>query len=216
MNQFRVYMQTLEETIKLKSRTDIINFLIRQNQYTSYLEIGVANPRKNFAKIKVRHKDGVDPAGRCNHPITSDTFFKTINSEKKYDIIFIDGLHIEEQVDRDIKNALDHLAQNGIVVMHDCNPPTKKHQRVPRRYLTWTGTVWKSFVKLRCSRPDLCMCVVDIDWGCGIIKKGSQEIFNNASLDRCLKYSYLDMHREELLNLVDTETFKRWTTLRKC
>ena len=57
-------------------RTDIINHLIQKNNYKTYLEIGVRDPSGNLDLIKVEHKDGVDPSGKCNFPITSDKFFE--------------------------------------------------------------------------------------------------------------------------------------------
>lgn len=42
------------------NRTDIINYLIEQNQYVNYLEIGLDNPNKNYTKIKIENKESVD------------------------------------------------------------------------------------------------------------------------------------------------------------
>jgi len=188
-------------------RYNIINYLIKKFNYKSYLEIGVARGN-NFNKIKCNHKDGVDPKGRgANYKITSDKFFS--KNRKKYDLIFIDGLHVEEQVNRDIKNSLKHLSKNGIIVIHDCNPPTWKHQAVPRQQLMWNGTVWKSFVKLRCTNPNLFMFVIDTDWGCGIIKRGKQELYNKKSLKECLEWEYFKNHKKELLNLKSIQEFKK-------
>lgn len=188
------------------NRTEIIQYLIDKYNYESYLEIGLG-PIVNFRNIKCKVKNGVDPMRRCDYPMTSDLFFEKIDKDKKYDIIFIDGLHIEDQVDKDIKNSLEHLSDGGIIVMHDCNPISQKHQAVPAQQKAWNGTVWKSFVKLRCKRKDLFMCVIDTDHGCGIIKKGHQDIYKDAQLKRCLKYNFLKLNRKELLNLVSVNEF---------
>ena len=37
-------------------RTDIINHLIKKNDYKRYLEIGVRNPDENLNKIKFRRE----------------------------------------------------------------------------------------------------------------------------------------------------------------
>lgn len=190
------------------NRDEIINYLIKKFGYTRYLEIGIANS-VNFSKINCKYKDGVDPRRRkANYFMTSDEFFSTIKNNKRYDIIFIDGLHIEEQVDRDIRNSLKHLLKNGTIVLHDCNPPTWKHQVVPMQQTAWNGTVWKSFVKLRVNNPNLEMFVVkDNRGGCGIIRRGNQKLYNKAPLEECLKYEYFDKHRKELLNLISSEEF---------
>ena len=93
------------------NRWNIINSLIDEFDYKSYLEIGVRR-RGNFNRINCVLKDGVDPNGQGNYKTTSDKFFALPNvKKKKWDIIFIDGLHIDEQVNRDIKNSLKHLTE---------------------------------------------------------------------------------------------------------
>ena len=106
------------------NRTDIINAIARKIKAKSYLEIGVDNGI-NFASIKCDRKVGVDPNPRMPgiHPMTSDTFFA--QNDETFDLIFIDGLHIFEQVYRDIENALKVLNPNGYIICHDTNPPTK-------------------------------------------------------------------------------------------
>ena len=96
--------------------------------------------------------------------------------------------------------------------MHDCNPPTFKHQLVPRIQKAWNGSVWKSFVRLRCKNPNLEMFVVKDDWGCGIIRRGKQEIYKNATIKECLTYLYFDKHRKELLRLISYEDYLHWLT----
>ena len=54
---------------------------------------------------------------------TSDEYFESIkDTEVKYDIIFIDGLHHNEQVLKDVENSLKHLSEGGSIVCHDCLP----------------------------------------------------------------------------------------------
>ena len=97
-------------------RFDIINYLIEKNNYVNYLEIGVRVPRACFNRIIAKYKDGIDPkplgSGEVNYPMTSDEFFSLIEHNKKYDIIFIDCLHLYEQTSKDIKNSLNHITDN--------------------------------------------------------------------------------------------------------
>lgn len=198
-------------------RWDIMNYLIQKYHYSTYLEIGV-NDGLCIRKINISNKDGVDPfpgseiggaiVPEINYPISSDLFFKNIEPNKKYDIIFIDGLHHTDQVDKDIINALNHLNLNGIVILHDCNPPEYELQLVPRVTGLWNGNVWKSIAKLRCTRPDLIVKVIDIDWGVGIIQTGDQILYDKKSLDQIINdWEYFDMHREEILNIISIEEF---------
>ena len=200
-----------------QQRWDIMNYLIQKYNYKTYLEIGV-NDGLCIRKINIDHKDGVDPypgsevggavVPEINYPISSDDFFNSIEPIKTYDIIFIDGLHHCEQVDKDIINALKHLNKNGIIILHDCNPPEYELQLVPRITGLWNGNVWKSIAKLRCTRPDLSVKVIDIDWGIGVVHPGEQNIYTEKSYDYIVQnWEYFDNNRDEILNIISLEEF---------
>lgn len=196
------------------TRIDIINLLIKKNDYKTYLEIGVRNPNDCFNHIVCDLKHGVDPGVEGNYEVTfkltSDDFFKS--NEKKYDIIFIDGLHIDEQVYRDIVNSLDSLSDNGTIVLHDCNPPTIYHARedygdnsTPAMGF-WNGTTWKAIVKARTEIKNIKTCVVDTDWGIGIIQKSkvSEQFINDNEF---YSYNKFSANRKHYLNLITTDEF---------
>jgi hypothetical protein len=198
-------------------RWDLMNYLIEKYKIVNYLEIGV-NDALCIRKIKAPHKDGVDPYPgsevggghfpEINYPITSDDFFDLIKGHDiKYDMIFIDGLHHSTQVDKDVQNSLNHIVDNGFIILHDCNPPEYEMQLVPRVTGLWNGDVWKSVAKLRCVEPNLEVCVVDADWGVGVVKKGSQKLYTKAPLEECLTYKHFDVNRDELMNLISVEEF---------
>ena len=48
---------------------------------------------------------------------TSDQFF--IHNKIKFDLIYIDGNHLESYVKKDIKNSIKFLNNNGIIVLDD-------------------------------------------------------------------------------------------------
>lgn len=190
--------------MRLEKRTDIINFLVRRNGYGSYLEIGVRDASSNFDRIRVDQRESVDPAprGDATHTMTSDEFFAGLDAGRRFDIVMIDGLHLYDQVMRDVENSLAHLSEGGAIVLHDCNPPEEINQvedydgRSP-----WNGTVWKAIARLRMSRADLAVCVVDTDWGVGVVARGEQELVPSVP-DEELTFELLDRRRAELLNLV--------------
>ncbi len=199
------------------NRTDVINGLVKKYNYKSYLEIGIKNPGSNFNLILAESKDGVDPNWKSNllsgnkFVMTSDDFFNQVDRDKRYDLIFIDGLHHFEQIDKDIVNSLKHLNDNGTVVMHDCNPTTVFMQARPRTSSRWTGDGWKSVLKLRCFRNDLSIFVVDTDFGCGVIRRGRQELYKiDVDIEECLKWKYFNRNRKEILNLISVEEYKVW------
>ncbi|KKN60593.1 hypothetical protein LCGC14_0530330 [marine sediment metagenome] len=199
------------------NRTGVINGLVKKYNYTSYLEIGVKNPKNNFDVILIEDKDGVDPEWRRppvsgnKFVMTSDDFFNQIGKDKRYDLVFIDGLHHFEQIDKDIVNSLKHLNDNGTVVIHDCNPTIVSMQSRPRIAGRWTGDGWKSVFKLRYFRNDLSIFVVNVDFGCGVIRRGKQELYKtDVDIEECLKWKYFNRNRKEILNLIGVEEYKKW------
>ena len=178
------------------NRVDIINWFIKKYNYKSYLEIGVDNPNNCFNKIDIENKIGIDPVKGGTFKMTSDDFF-SINRDK-FDIIFIDGLHIEYQVETDIDNSLMCFNINGTVVIHDLNPKNELEQKTPREVGVWTGNGWKAWAKFR-MRDDLYMYTIDTDHGVGIIRKGAQIPLEN-------KYTTFEefiTFKSEILNFME-------------
>ncbi|RAZ80292.1 class I SAM-dependent methyltransferase [Mesorhizobium atlanticum] len=97
----------------------------------TYLEIGVADGDTFFA-VSVPSRTGVDPYFRFDPklkeskrnifwPITSDKYFMEV-AKKKFDIVFLDGLHTFEQTFRDFCNAILVTHDNSLVVIDDTIP----------------------------------------------------------------------------------------------
>jgi predicted O-methyltransferase YrrM len=193
----------------MKNRDELINYLIKKIDAQSYLEIGICDG-SNHIKIKCKHKIGVDPnspVSHVTHRMTSDRFFS--QNKNMFDVIFVDGLHVYEQVYKDIINSLKFLNKNGYIICHDMNPPTEKHQADPRpmNQRQWNGDCWKAYIKLRSERSDLEMYVVNTDHGCGVIRLGEQKLINLPKDAFELDFDYLENNRKELLNLITVEEF---------
>lgn len=187
-------------------RTDIINHFIKKYKYSNYLEIGVQDYYCNCDKVIALLKHSVDPFPRnkCDYIMTSDQFFEQLDPNFKYDIIFIDGLHLTEQVDKDIENSLKHLESNGTIIVHDCCPIVESHQVRNDHGGEWMGDVWKSIAKIRMTNPHLDVCVVNTDFGCGIIRKAkNQQLIPQIDLNW---YNYTQNYKS-LLNLISIEEF---------
>ena len=186
----------------MKYRWEIINWLIEKRGYKSYLEIGVKYG-DCFNRVECDTKIGVDIkpliVGKNILKMSSNEFFA--HSVGQLDIIFIDGDHHEEQVDHDIQNSLKRLAPGGTIVMHDCDPK-KKVDTNP----AWNGTVYKSFLKLRHTNLGLKMFVVDVDWGCGVIWRGSQKPLD---IPENPTWEEFDRNRVEWLDLITVDEFTR-------
>lgn len=194
-------------------RYDIINYLIDKYKFINYLEIGVFRG-ENIREIKALHKDGVDPGVEgytpleVNYPMTSDDFFELIkgHDEIKYDIIFIDGLHHADQVKKDIENSLNHIIDNGFIILHDCNPVSYEAQLIPRQTVAWNGDTWKAFVNFKTNNPKFKCCVIDTDFGVGIIKNTLESINTNQNF---LDWDEFILNKNKLLNLITWDDFKR-------
>ena len=192
----------------MTKRVDIINRLIKKYNYKTYLEIGV-RAMETFDKVNLpeENKESIDPNyDYVTYQLTSDEAFKTFSKNKKWDIIFIDGLHTSEQVGRDIENSLKHLNENGAIVCHDMLPPNSDWLSLSR-----CGNGWEAFAKLRRTNKNLEMYVVNTDYGCGVIRVGKQTLHKNKTLTNYMDFSYFLENKKELMNIKSTEEFKELT-----
>jgi predicted O-methyltransferase YrrM len=224
--QIRAIEKQNSEIAKNGRRWEIINFLLTKTDNKNYLEIGTRNPEDNFNKINADYKISVDPCfefetDQIDFKLTSDDFFNQYNNidgikDKKWDVIFIDGLHLADQVYRDITNSLNVLENNGYIVLHDCNPPSEYHAR--ENYLDystvarecWNGTVWKAFVKARNTDGLYSVCV-DTDWGIGILSRTPNKHFKDIKKgelkNEFYEFGVFDNERVNVLNLISIEKF---------
>ncbi|HWB11668.1 MAG TPA: class I SAM-dependent methyltransferase [Pirellulales bacterium] len=200
------------------NRVEFLNRLIDSYRYRNYLEIGVAGG-DCFAAVKAVLKVGIDPdrivrelsvPGSLLFCAPSDSFFAALHARNFFDLVFIDGLHHHEQVHRDVVNSLDCLSVGGTIVLHDCNPRSEEMQRVPRVQAEWTGDCWKAIVRLRTSRPDLNVTVLDTDYGLGVVRRGRSEPLKLAKGWDELGWDDLAAHRAELLGLTPLDQVDRY------
>jgi len=217
---------TKSELKKTPRRTEVINFLLTLfNRETCYLEIGVRNPADNYNHINAGKKYSVDPGVEfkersIDFKMTSDSFFEKLNKNEilskdiQFDVIFIDGLHLAEQVELDIKNSLDFIKDDGFIVLHDCNPPTEWHARENYEYKNspasgyWNGTTWKAFLKSRFN-PKLYSCCIDTDWGVGILSKKHPIGNSIENTNTFFEFKVFDKNRKESLNLINFDELKK-------
>lgn len=213
---------------KRPTRIELINYLLdfiatnskRNVQSLTYLEIGVRDVNGSFNHVTSCVKYAVDPAVQFDfdsgYSLTSDAFFTDVVPTLKimFDVVFVDGLHTADQVDRDIQNALKYLAPGGFIVLHDCNPISEWHAREAQEYLLtpavgiWNGTTWKAFVKWRLSKA-VSSCCIDSDWGLGVLTRD----YDLGNQLRCFSefydYDSLNRNRGEALNLLAFHEFER-------
>lgn len=226
MNYIEGATKSRLEAAKEPSRTDILNFLLKNIcRGSRYLEIGMRNPNHNYYHIMANEKYSVDPGlefaeNPADFKMESDRFFdllsrdEILSSEIKFDVIFIDGLHLAEQVDKDIMNALKYIKNDGFIVLHDCNPPTEWHARENYHYAytpagsSWNGTTWKAFLHWRLS-PSLNSCCIDSDWGIGLLSKEHPIGMPLDRVDKFFEFNNFLENKKHYLNLMEFEKFKR-------
>ncbi len=224
-------------------RLRVIQTLMQQKKLKNYLEIGVFNGHI-FFRVKARFKVAVDPEFRFDttrkigkailNPFnlynryfqkTSDDFFSQDASRlftgNKVDIALIDGMHEYAFALRDVENTLRFLSDDGVIVMHDCNPQSRQEACSFEAWKangyagTWNGDVWKAIVHLRSLRNDIDVFVLDCDHGLGIIckrKPGNSLPFSPQAIND-FTYDDLDLHRNEWLSLQPVDYFYDYFTL---
>ena len=192
---------------------DVINYLIKNRDYNSYLEIGLDNPEHNFLQVSCTVKESVDPffdmlipeetERYLTYRMTSDEMFRNMDEDKKYDIVFVDGGHTEEQCCKDIFNSMKHLNPGGCILVHDCIPYDEVSQRTIRETELWNGDVWKSVYKL--NGRNIEFKTVSIEWGMAII-----EYSEDPKFEGYCNIEPLDYNRDfslEALHTISEEQF---------
>lgn len=214
------------------NRIRAVRAALRGRAKPVYLEIGVKTGSA-FRRIEADEKIAVDPAfrlsdrsrrradakGRVTHyfETTSDEFFAgeaAFLGQRGIDVALIDGLHTYQQVIRDVENTLRYLRDDGVIVLHDCNPalasiayPAESFAEFAAQHrwwnILWSGDVWKAIVHFRSTRDDLQVAVLNCDFGVGLIRKGSPDSRLSYTAAEVEELSYADLaaDRQRMLNL---------------
>lgn len=194
----------------MTTRIDLLNALARRIGARSYLEIGVQGGIA-FGQVDVARKVGVDPdpSSAASIIARSDDYFSSLPAEERFDLIFVDGLHHADQVERDILHGLRHISPGGAMVVHDCDPP---HEAAGSRTPcpgVWCGDVWRGWMSARILVRDRYLAVVDTDLGCGVILPGRAEVPTyDLAVPSALSFGEFRASREEYLNLVSVSVFR--------
>lgn len=189
-------------------RWDLIEYLNTTYKFNSYLEIGCDDDQL-FSKISIQEKIGVDPVSGGNYRAKSDDFFD--KNVKKFDLVFIDGLHEYHQVKKDILNSIKFLNKEGFILVHDCLPRSISAQAVPRFRNIWNGDVWKAIVELR-TYPNLEIFTCLADEGISIIqvKKNSQILKIDKNIADLKFKDYYYNHRDYMRVINFSEIKKKY------
>ena len=201
---------------------DLINRLLKNAgiSFFKYASIGANGTIQIALNATNTLPDGM-PANKNSELYyeSSDLFFAQhappLFKDNPVDMAFVDGLHTYHQTFIDVINVLDFLSENGVILIHDCNPPTEAsaypsiciedaaRANPPGWGGYWCGDVWKSIVRLRATRSDLRVFVLDCDFGIGVVYKGQPEGTLDISIPDIENLTYADLQkdREGILNL---------------
>jgi glycosyltransferase involved in cell wall biosynthesis len=149
------YINKIKYNTKLNDRHSVINSVSTPDN--KYLEIGVETGF-TFNNTHFIDKTGVDPSPTFKSEQlvekTADEFFESLETDIKYDIVFIDGMHQSEYVLNDLNNSIFCLNKNGKIIIDDIIPLNVDEQlKIPLKHtyengilktlIPWTGDVWK-------------------------------------------------------------------------
>ena len=184
---------------KFLNRIALINAAVSkiliQKKKCNYLEIGCDDDYV-FKSVMLpdSSKVGIDPVKGGNLKIKSDVFFK--KNKKRFDIIFIDGLHHYDQCQRDVINSINFLNKNGYIFIHDLIPLDWRMELVPRIQGRWSGDVWKVGYELSMLQ-NLKFYIADIDSGVGFFKKKNKIIYEKIKrLENCRFKDFLKIYKK--------------------
>jgi len=218
------FVESLRRTRADQLRKDThINRAIASIRGEIYVEIGV-HKGECFRRINAAQKFGIDPSpvnigneqlgkGEQLFVMTSDEFFskhaENAIPSRRINVALVDGLHEFRQVVRDVLNLEKYMSTNGVIFVHDCNPPTREHAADVRAGGgAWNGDAWKIAYYIVKHRPDLSFFTLNCDWGLGVITGFHRTGLRCGELDaqiiedcKNLDYDYLSQNRKGLLKL---------------
>jgi len=141
----------------------------------AYLEIGVRNG--NSLALASCRAVGIDPAFAIHAELDGEVaLFRTTSDEyfsrpeplaatrgQRFELCFIDGLHLFEFALRDFIFAERHSSARGVIVFDDVLPRNVAEAARERHTHQWTGDVFGVLQVLERYRPDLLVVPLDTE-----------------------------------------------------
>ena len=165
---------------------DLINELAAIHGYGSYLEICTYTTGRLYGDLDRRpftishrlmyccpegYDDGL-PIDFRSATSEIDTQLTALRaSGVNYDLILVDPFRDYEQSLRDLGVARSLLTAKGTIVVHDCRPPDRELASPEFLVGAWCGVTYKAYLDFMLEAEDLKFCTVDVDHGCGIIRR---------------------------------------------
>ncbi|KQX19427.1 MULTISPECIES: class I SAM-dependent methyltransferase [unclassified Sphingomonas] len=219
-------------------RSDVVQAILDLYEAPSYLEIGVETG-ETFHAIRAARKVAVDvkfafdlDAARTAvagqdvhfHECPSDGYFERIAEDDRFDVVFIDGLHTFDQTLRDLLNAIQHLRDDGVIVIDDVLPPSyaaslpSLEQNIAFRKargiqpIDWMGDVYRLVFFIRDYLPGFSFATLVENHGETVLWRGTRALdAAPRSVEQISRMSFADcqFHRDDFNITSFDEIMKR-------
>jgi hypothetical protein len=228
-------------------KTSIILLLAGNLGFKSYLEIcstvsgnfyhrirgtGLLDTRRLLYRCKWYQRDGLPIDYRSPGDDIAEALADLRRDGFVPDICLVDSWHEYATSLRDIEAAYALLPLGGVLVVHDCLPPSLD-MALPKQSLgCWCGYSYRAYIDFVSHTPGLEHFTIDSDYGCGVVIKGGRSTSATARLLEALlpaprpvlgprmlaqwktsaddpgaSFALLHAHKHDLLNLVSSEQF---------
>lgn len=220
-------------------KTNLIHLVSKRLGLTNYLELSTSTSGLCYWDIKHWRfsssrrlmyncpddfDDGYPIDFRINNLDIGAALSQLKADANKIDICLVDGFHSYDCTIRDLKCAFELLSDGGVLVVHDCLPPSESVASPTFKPYGWAGLAYRAYLDFVLARDDLDYCTVDADWGCGIIvKNGTVSLMADAPSfvrksklasdwfsihnDDKAAFKFFMQNHKQLLRLISAKTF---------
>ena len=118
-------------------------------------------------------------------------------------MIFVDPFHTVKQTIRDLETALSLLSKKGVIIVHDCFPNSEALAGSWKEG-DWCGQTYEGYIRFLLDHSKVENFVIDIDYGCGIIRPHYKSTIKRdvaVDVDKLSRWEYYWDHHNQLLNL---------------
>lgn len=186
------------------SRAEVVQRILDMFDQPRYLEIGV-DSGKTFFELSASTKIAVDPQFKFNpdarggpneqfFAMTSDSWFAQTPVLPEFEVIYVDGLHTQEQTLRDLLNATERLVPKGVIVIDDVIPVNEEaalpdqaacyeiRERDGNPSKAWMGDVFRLLYFIDTFMPSWTFEIVSQNHGQAILWRESRADIQERSL----------------------------------
>ena len=129
-----------------------------------------------------------------------------IQSGLAYDLIVIDGYHDYHVSLKDFELCFNCLAQDGILLSHDCAPASPEMAEPIFKPGAWCGCTYASLITYAASNPEIALTIFDTDTGIGIARRHCSKLRTNWLRNPKRPDAGI---QSEFLSLVSASEFKK-------